>query len=287
MMKCDKPIGPHPFVEKFSSLENIDGKFYIGEMTAGTSLADFPYKTDYYVCCICSAGESRGRIDLIPYSLKGLGMSINIPGQLLEHEYTSEDFLGLYILMSKEFVGSLGLPYNFQVYMSVTENPVIALTRRQYDALLSYGNMVRSVIGINHPSKLEIVRHLTCAFFYGMGYYFHQISENRQLSNEEALMQNFLKAVQTHYKTERKVLFYAEKLHLSAGYLSTLIKKASGKTAAELIDDFVVLEAKYLLKSTRLTVQQISDSLNFPTQSFFGKYFKRQTGVSPRQYRKE
>ena len=127
---------------------------------------------------------------------------------------------------------------------------------------------------------------MTCAFFYGIGYYFHQTAEDKSLSNEETLMQNFLRTVQLHYKKERKVLFYADKLHLSAGYLSTVIKNISGKTAAEWIDDYVMLEAKTLLKSTNLTIQQISDNLNFPSQSFFGKYFKRQAGVSPKEYKK-
>ena len=120
-----------------------------------------------------------------------------------------------------------------------------------------------------------------------MGYYFHQTTESKKLSNEEILMQNFLKTVQQYYKKERKVIFYADKLHLSAGYLSTVIKNVSGKTAAEWIDDYVILEAKSLLKSTNLTIQQISDGLNFPSQSFFGKYFKRQTGISPKEYKKD
>ena len=110
---------------------------------------------------------------------------------------------------------------------------------------------------------------------------------NKILSNDEALMDNFSKEVQLSYKKERKVLYYADRLHLSAGYLSTIIKRVSGKTAAEWIDDYVTLEAKALLKSTNLTIQQISDELNFPSQSFFGKYFKRITGLSPKEYREK
>ena len=68
---------------------------------------------------------------------------------------------------------------------------------------------------------------------------------------------------------------------------STIIKRVSRKTAAEWIDDYVTLEAKALLKSTNLTIQQISDELNFPSQSFFGKYFKRITGLSPKEYREK
>lgn len=57
------------------------------------------------------------------------------------------------------------------------------------------------------------------------------------------------------------------------------------KSAAEWIDDYVILEAKALLRSTNLTIQQISYELNFPSQSFFGKYFKRLTGMSPKEYK--
>ena len=267
------------------SIECIKNTFYIFNISSKIDLVDYPFMIDMYVCCICSQGESRGRINLIPYILKGLGIGINTPGQLLEHYSISKDFQGICILMSKDFITNLGLPYNFHTYMSLQENPVLPLKESQFEALMSYCSMVRKLFEINHPNKLDIIKHLTCAFFYGIGYYFHQTAESKSLTNEEALMQNFLKEVQLSYKQERKVLYYADRLHLSAGYLSTLIKKFSGKTAAEWIDDYVILEAKALLKSTNMTIQQISDELNFPSQSFFGKYFKRQTGLSPKEYK--
>lgn len=94
-------------------------------------------------------------------------------------------------------------------------------------------------------------------------------------------------AIQKHYKTERSVNFYANKLFLTAKYLSKVVQENSGKTATNWIDDYVILEAKALLNSSKLTIQQISDELNFPSQSFFGKYFKRKVGMSPKEYRKQ
>jgi len=99
------------------------------------------------------------------------------------------------------------------------------------------------------------------------------------------LLDNFLEVLQKHYKVERGVDFYADKLCLTPKYLSTVIRQTSGKTAGEWIDEYVMLEAKALLKSTKMTIQQISDELNFPSQSFFGKYFKRLEGVPPKVYR--
>ena len=101
------------------------------------------------------------------------------------------------------------------------------------------------------------------------------------------LMQQFIREVQIYYKQERKVLFYAKRLHLSSGYLSTIVKKVSGKTATEWIDNYVILEAKAMLKSRKMNIQQVSNELNFPSQSFFGKYFKRHTGMSPKEYKEK
>ena len=80
--------------------------------------------------------------------------------------------------------------------------------------------------------------------------------------------------------------FYADKMCLTPKYLSKVIKEKSSKSASEWIDNYVTLEARALLKSTNMTIRQISDELNFPSQSFFGKYFKRHQGMSPKEYRK-
>ncbi len=79
--------------------------------------------------------------------------------------------------------------------------------------------------------------------------------------------------------------FYAAQLNLTPKYLSTLIRQTSGRTASEWIDDYVILEAKNLLKYSTMSVQEIAYSLNFPNQSFFGKYFKNHTGQTPSGYR--
>jgi AraC-like DNA-binding protein len=69
--------------------------------------------------------------------------------------------------------------------------------------------------------------------------------------------------------------------------MSSVIRSSSGKSAGEWIDERTVLEVKTLLKTTGMTIQQIADELNFPTQSSFGRYFKRIVGTSPKEYRKK
>jgi len=101
----------------------------------------------------------------------------------------------------------------------------------------------------------------------------------------EIIVDEFLKLVQKHYKNHSELKFYAGKLCLTTKYLAASVKNGSGRTPRQWVDDYVILEAKTLLKSSDFTVQQIADELNFPSQSFFGKFFKREVGVSPKQYK--
>ncbi len=93
--------------------------------------------------------------------------------------------------------------------------------------------------------------------------------------------------VSQNYHRRRKVIDYALKMNITPGYLSSVVKNVTGKSAAEWIEEYVLMEAKALLASTDMTIQQICYQLNFPTQSFFGKYFKTHTGVSPKAYRSQ
>ncbi|MBR6658935.1 MAG: AraC family transcriptional regulator [Paludibacteraceae bacterium] len=81
--------------------------------------------------------------------------------------------------------------------------------------------------------------------------------------------------------------FYAERLSLTPHYLSALIKQTSGETVMQWINKMVVFKAKELLKEGNLLVYEIADELNFPNPSFFSRFFKKQTGITPFQYQKQ
>ena len=101
----------------------------------------------------------------------------------------------------------------------------------------------------------------------------------------EEYFRQFTELLGEHYKHERSVGFYARQLCITPKYLTTLIKRISGKSVSEWIDNYVILEAKTLLKYSNMSVQEIAYYLNFPNQSFFGKYFKSHTGMTPSAYR--
>ena len=81
------------------------------------------------------------------------------------------------------------------------------------------------------------------------------------------------------------MVHYADRLCISPKHMSMVVKKVSGRTASDWIDDYVILQAKQMLRSSSLTIQEVSRELNFSNQSFFGKYFKKHVGMSPSEYR--
>lgn len=111
-------------------------------------------------------------------------------------------------------------------------------------------------------------------------------SQRSPKSRKDEIMAKFIIAVSENFRDNRQVSFYAEKLCITPKHLSAVVKEMSGRTAGDWIENYVGMEAKVLLKTTDLTIQEIAAKLNFANQSFFGKYFKHLTGQSPSTYRK-
>jgi len=104
-------------------------------------------------------------------------------------------------------------------------------------------------------------------------------------SRRDEIVARFLECVNKHYRTHRELSFYAGELCLSLKYMSHVVHEQTGRHPSQWIKDYVILDAKTMLRSGRYTVQQVADELNFPNQSFFGKYFKEAVGVSPKKWK--
>ena len=276
-----------PELKRADNVMSLGEDFILFDEIIITSIFDYPFKIDVVTAIICEKGEMKGSMDLIPYHSTAPSMIILLPDQILQYEYISPDFQGMFIVMSKRFIDSLGIEDQFSTLVSVRDNPCISLAPEEMKAMQTYYSMMYRAISVKeHPHRLEIAKNLTRAFFFGAGYFFHKISEKKNKTKNEKLVDNFLRLVQLNYKKHRNIEFYADKLCITPKYMSSVIRQTSNKTAGDWIDDHVMLEAKALLKSTNNTIQQISDELNFADPSFFGKYFKRLAGVSPKEYRK-
>ena len=248
----------------------------------------YPFKVDVTAAMICLRGSTKGFFNMKPTATQAPCFNVLLANQILQYEEISDDFEGLFIVLSKKFTDDLftNAYDRMSLFLSVKSRSYFPLSNEELELMKTYYGMFHKIVSQKeNPNRLEIVKHLTLAFFYLTGSQMHRPPEKEKKSKQEVLLEDFLDFVQKHYKEERSVEFYADKLCLTPKYLSTVIRQTSGKTAGEWIDEYVVLEAKALLKSTKMTIQQISEELNFPSQSFFGKYFKRLAGVSPKEYK--
>jgi AraC-like DNA-binding protein len=103
--------------------------------------------------------------------------------------------------------------------------------------------------------------------------------------HKEDVVREFIRLILSNYKEHHEVSFYANKLCMTANNLSRITKAYNGKRTINWITDVLITEAKILLRKPNNTVQQVSDELNFGDQSSFGKFFKKHTGLTPREYR--
>ena len=110
--------------------------------------------------------------------------------------------------------------------------------------------------------------------------------EVSKLDRSKVIFDRFIGVVSEYHTQERGVAFYADKLCLTPKYLSKLVKAASGRSAPDWIDAYVMLEAKNMLKYSDIPIKEIVSRLNFPNPSTFHKFFKAKAGLTPLQYRK-
>ncbi len=108
---------------------------------------------------------------------------------------------------------------------------------------------------------------------------------SKSTTTSQTIFDRFIELVNQHCLQQHQLNFYAERMCITERYLGTVVRQTSGATAKEWIDKAIVTAAKVMLRHSNKQVVQISDSLNFPTPSFFCKYFKRLTGQTPQEYR--
>lgn len=286
----NKNILPFNWRSELDNLDaySIDDDVILLEKPVITSTFQYPFKIDVTAIIISIKGSTEGNINLKPYVTSGACFISILPGHIMQYKSISEDFEGLIIAMSKKFTDSLmpNAQERLPLSLSVTDNPVIPLDEEGLAGMVNYFDMIKKLILVeDHPYRMEVARYLTLAFFYGAGYHFHKFSDKRKKTHNEALIEKFLLLVEKHHKNERGLEFYADKMCITSKHLARVLRDSGNKSPNDMINDRVALEAKALLKSTNMTIQQISDDLNFPNQSFFGKYFKRVTGLSPKEYK--
>lgn len=231
-------------------------------------------------------GTGRLSINLVEHEVSAQTIVVCPSNSLIELKELSPDYDFQILVTENDFLPTLsGSTLNnlYEQYGSI-----IPLTAEEWEHTGIFFALVWDTMH-RTPFRKEVVQHLITALLYDLKYIRDQkqTSITAHPSRQEEVLRRFIALVNEHGKHERNVSFYADKLYLTSRYLSTVIRETSGQTVMQWINQAVILEAKVLLKHSDLLVFQISDELNFPNPSFFSKFFKRMTGMTPAEYQKK
>lgn len=276
-----------------SSCDLFDESCFFNRIAVGNDydelgLGSMPCLIESAGLCICLEGTAEIVVNTQRYHLQKGDMCVITPNTILKIAFRSEDFKGYTIALAQKFFHSINIPASTSFYLYIKENPCISLSPEQQDNLLKFCNHLKAHdMREGHPFRHEISGLMVMTGIYEIIaiYKDKQPLKHQPYSRKNKLFLEFQQLIATHYGKHKTIDFYADKLCVSSRYLSAVVKEISGLTASDCISRVVIMNIKNLLTSTEMTIQQISDEMNFPNPSFFTKYFKRMTGETPKAYR--
>ncbi len=175
------------------------------------------------------------------------------------------------------------------LFLFAHNNPVFALSKRDQKVFNEYFYVIQSkMTELGNRFRRDLVRTLMLALFYDLSnlIYHYQMDGDTRKSRCDIIFTQFIKLVEENSKVQRRVGWYAKELRITPKYLSEMVKLASKHSPNEWIDNYVTSEIRVLLKHSNLNIKEIAEEMNFPNQSFLGKFFKEHVGMSPTEYRK-
>ena len=297
-MNSEMPISSFTLNELITMAGGEKRPGIMGECIAANSASEmeifrFPSRLNALIIGVGTEGETSLTSNLQEFRLKKDSLFIFSPKHILQVQ-SNNRFKAHLIVIAPDFLKRINIDTKrmMPLFLQFGSLPCMELTHAESQSLRSFISMVEQELkGSETDFSSEIIGGLIAATIYKVGDILtHYLTEHPEVDSPihnraEEYFRQFTELLGEHYKHERSVGFYARQLCITPKYLTTLIKRISGKSVSEWIDNYVILEAKTLLKYSNMSVQEIAYYLNFPNQSFFGSYFKRNAGMSPSQYK--
>ena len=243
----------------------------------------------------CQRGSVEVSLEGCHYHIKPGDVYIYMASTLVHLLHKSEDAEGIMVEVDFYYILPIvNKVINVESQLFMRKNPCVSLSGEQCAHFEYLLNNLWDRINAEDCQKENVqYQHLKLELIKSMGqticyeilnmYFTNQPLQPLQQGKKDVVFQNFMLSLFRFYRKERDVSFYARMQHITPRYFSAIIKEKTGDSALQWIVRMVITEAKQLLEESDLSIKEIADQLNFPTQSFFGKYFKHHTGMSPKE----
>ncbi len=251
------------------------------------------YYSDYVFLIICTKGKIEMTYDGRKVTLHEGELFLGVPGSVLS-DYMLSPHFDCKIIAVKPSEATVPMELHKQMVNSaiyIKDHPIAKLSEDGLATFFSYYNFL--TIRIKKPSHRYYngeVRALLNAFLlYIIGTMDSEMEEMEVCTtfHSEHLVENFVRMVHADSGQNRFVEYYADRLNITAKYLSTLVRNTLNRTPTEIIKMVTMKEIERRLRYSNQSIKEISNAMNFPNTSFFGKYFKQHSGMTPNSYRKK
>ncbi|HBN01338.1 MAG TPA: hypothetical protein DD383_01695 [Rikenellaceae bacterium] len=281
----------------FPGLTEYDGQLFLNDTIDEEwprkikSFPSLPAKMRFTAIFLCLGGEARTRVSGNEYVIKENDIFMVSLGNIAEKIVISNDFKAISVSIMPDS-SLMKFTYSSTRFLrnSLYEPSILTLTKEESKRMVSFFGTVKNIILYESDmfkkealegASIMLASYLSARIANKNKEIIHPVTKWR--SNE--LLRRFLIEVSQNYTFERSIQFYARQLYISPKYFAQMIYKESGKHAKDWIRDFVIKDAKTMLKSGNYTIQEVSEALHFANQSFFGKYFKEAVGCSPKRFK--
>lgn len=273
----------------FVIFDNLDEYIEVMELL---DIPVYPMRISLNMIILCTEGHLKLKIGVQEYLLSESKLVTILTGHIFQILEISPDFKAGFLLLKDEYLLEQNDIRNiiFNIAKALTWKPCYELPKEimQEETFLfrSIRNMIRQK---ENKFRLEIIHHYFRVMLYHVCNVFFEEQEKNvdAINRQDEIFYRFIRDVSIDFYQHRMIKYYAEKASLTPKYFAKIILDVSGKKANDWIDEYVILEAKTLLKNTSMTIQEISDRLNFSNQSHFSRYFNSHTGVSPNTYKRQ
>lgn len=274
-----------------AGVESYNDDFIITDQIDHLLLFREPCRVDGIVLFVCLEGHVVCDINLKRYVLKPGDMIVNFNSNIIQ-VYNTEGFKAMASLISSDYLNKLRMDMNsrLSLFMGIKAQAAVSLPQEEIDGMRMIFRLIMKGIKDNRPDSADFISNMLqalCGYIVSAVKTFAPEAKNeRKPQRTELIFERFMQLLTQHHSRERNVIFYAEQMDLSSNYLSQTVRAFSGRSAAEWINEYAITEAKMMLRFSDLSIQQVAEKLNFPSQSAFGKYFKQYVGVSPKVFRR-
>lgn len=291
-------------IKRFSfDYSKLGDSYMFSHFVPGDTQLDYfttPIRFDGFLIVLCLKGRIDMEVNLEHLTIESGSLLCVGPDRIIStKENDLSDFEAYFLFISPQFLRDINIDINIlnsagklTTFKAKSRSPLMNLTTDESKLLQKYMELLHYNTVDNSTDLYikSIARNIIASMIYQvMQFATKRAPEEepeRPRSRRANYVHEFMQLVHMNYRQERSVGFYASKLFISPKYLSLIIKEVTGRSAAEWIDERVILEAKNLLRYSGKNIQQVAYELNFTNQSSFGKYFKHLTGMSPSEFQK-